>query len=156
MTPEGAERLDRRSEVLNDALAKEVERNVRRREGAGSAAGELAEPRELKDMPTPLDSDPRKRRAMKAATVAASSGSSQMEGSRAVADESRMDVEGDERDESRSSMEPSIRRRIVMKTSTEESRMDDEGKEGDGFRSSTTPNTRRRFVTNDTTGREQI
>ena len=29
MTPEGAERLDRRSEVLNEALAKELERNVR-------------------------------------------------------------------------------------------------------------------------------
>ena len=57
-------------------------------------------------MPIPPDSDPRKRRAMKAATVAASSGSSQMEGSRAVAetptqqnsmaDGSRMDVEGEE------------------------------------------------------------
>ena len=32
-TPEGAERVDRRSEVLNEALAKEVERNVRRRRG---------------------------------------------------------------------------------------------------------------------------
>ena len=31
-TPEGSERLDRRSEVLNEVLAKEVERNVRRRE----------------------------------------------------------------------------------------------------------------------------
>ena len=35
MTPEGTERLDRRSEVLNEALAREVERNVRRREEAG-------------------------------------------------------------------------------------------------------------------------
>ena len=31
-TPEGAEGLDRRSEVLNEALAGEVERTVRRRE----------------------------------------------------------------------------------------------------------------------------
>ena len=54
MTPEGAERLDRRSEVLNEALAKEVERNVRRREEAGSAVGELAVPRESKDVPMPL------------------------------------------------------------------------------------------------------
>ena len=63
----------------------------------------MAVPQELKDMPIPPDSDPRKRRATKAATAAASSGSSQMEGSRAVAetptqqnsmaDESRMDVE---------------------------------------------------------------
>ena len=35
---------------------------------------------------------------MKAATAVASSGSSRMESSRAVADESRMDVEGEERD----------------------------------------------------------
>ena len=32
ITPEGAERLVRRSEVLNEALAKEVDRNVRRKE----------------------------------------------------------------------------------------------------------------------------
>ena len=43
-TPEGAERVDRRSEVLNEALAKEVEtkeveRNVRRRAEIGSATG---------------------------------------------------------------------------------------------------------------------
>ena len=58
-------------------------------------------------MPIPPDSDPTKRRVMKAATAAASSGSSQMEDSRAVAetprqqnsmtDESRLDVEGEER-----------------------------------------------------------
>ena len=71
-------------------------------------------------MPLPPDSDPRKRRGIKAATVASSSGSSQMEGNRAVAetaaqqktmtDESRMDVEGGERDESRSSKVQNIRR----------------------------------------------
>ena len=55
-TPEGAERQDRRSEVLNEALAKEVERDVRRREDIGSTAGELAVPQELKDMPIPPDS----------------------------------------------------------------------------------------------------
>ena len=38
-TPEGAERVDRRSEVLNEALAKEVETNVRRRAEIGSATG---------------------------------------------------------------------------------------------------------------------
>ena len=41
-TSEGAECPDQRSRVLNEALAKEVERNVRRREEIGSAAGELA------------------------------------------------------------------------------------------------------------------
>ena len=48
-------------------------------------------------MPIPPDSDPRKRPTMKAATAVASSDSSQMESSRAVTDESRVDVEGEER-----------------------------------------------------------
>ena len=43
MTPAGAERLDRRSEVLNEAVAREVERNVRRREEIGNAAGEFSQ-----------------------------------------------------------------------------------------------------------------
>ena len=49
-------------------------------------------------MPIPPDSDPRKRRVMNAVTAVASSGSSQMESSRAAADESRMDVEAEERE----------------------------------------------------------
>ena len=120
---------------MNEALAKEVERNVRRREEIDSTAGELAVPHELKDVPIPPGSDPRERRVMKAATVAASSGGSQMEDSRAVAetptqqhsmaDESRMKVERKERDESRSSTEPNTRRRIATKTSMEESRSDE-------------------------------
>ena len=102
-TPEGSERLDRRREVLNEALAKEDERIVRRRrEEVGNTVGALAAPRE------------------KAATVAASSGSPQMESSRAVADESRMDVEGGEREDFRSSNAQSIRRRIMTKASIEE------------------------------------
>ena len=66
---------------------------------------------------------------MKAATAVVSSGSWQMEGSRAVAetptqqnsmaDGSRMDVEGEERDESRSSNAQNIRRRIMTKTMEE-------------------------------------
>ena len=155
-TSESAERPDRRSEVLNEALAKEVERNVRRREEIGSTAGELAVPQELKDMPIPLGSDPRKMYAMKAATAAASSGGSQVEGSRAVAetpkqlnsmaDVSRTDVEEEERDESVSSKAQNIRRRSVTKSSTKESRMGSEGEQGDEFRSSTLPNTRRRIA----------
>ena len=154
-TPHVAERPDRRSEMLNEALAKEVERNVKRREEIGNTAGELAVPQELKDMPIPPDSDLRRRRAMRAETEAASSSSSQMEGSRAVAETptqqnsraagSRMDVEGKERDESRSSKAQNITRRIMTKTSMERSRMDDEGEEEDELRSSTIPNTRRRM-----------
>ena len=101
------------AKVLNEALAKEVERNVRRSEEFGSTPGELAVPREVKETHIPPDSDPRKRRAMKAATVAAINNSSQMEGScvvaktstqqNSVASGSRKDVEEEERDESRSS-----------------------------------------------------
>ena len=71
-------------------------------------------------MPIPPDSDPRQRRAMKAATAAASSGRSEMEDSRAVAqtptqqnstaDGSRMDVEEEEGDESRSPKAQNTRR----------------------------------------------
>ena len=146
-TPEGAERPDRRSEVLNEALAKDVERHVRRREEIESTAGELAAPQELEDLPVPPGSDPRKRRATKAVSAVASSGSSQMESSRAVTDESRMDVEQEERDESRSSKAQNTRRRIMTQASMEESQMDDEGKERDESRSSTEPNTRRRIAT---------
>ena len=105
--PGCSDRLNRRCEVLNEALAKEVGRNVRRRKEIESTAGELAAPQESKDVPIPPHSDPRKRRVTKAATAAASSGRSQMEGGHAVAvtpkqqnettDESRMDVEGEER-----------------------------------------------------------
>ena len=76
-------------------------------------------------MPIPLDSDPRKRRAMNAMTADASSGSSQMESSHAVADESRMVVEEEERDEFRSSKAQNIRRRIMKKASMEESKSDE-------------------------------
>ena len=66
---------------------------------------------------------------MKAATAAVSSGSSQKEDSRAqtptqqcsTTDESRIDVEAEEGDESRSSTAPNTRRRIVTKVTTQES-----------------------------------
>ena len=67
-----------------------------------------------------------------------------MESSRAVADESRMDVE---RDELRSSEAQNIKRRKMTKTSMEESRMDDEGRERDESGSSEAQNTRRRKTT---------
>ena len=96
--------------------------------------GELTVPQELKDVPIPPDSDSGKRRPMKASTAAASSGSSQMVGSRAVAetptqqisttDESRMDVEG-ERDESISSKAQNTRRQITTKTSMDENNSDE-------------------------------
>ena len=64
-----------------------------------------------------------------------------------MADGSRMDVEGEERDEPRRSKAQSIRRRIMTKTSMEESQKNDEGEEGDAFRNSTVPNTRQLIAT---------
>ena len=66
----------------------------------------MAVPRESKGALIPPDSDSRKRRAVNAATVAVSSSSSQLEGSRAVAETqqssmaggSRMDVGEEERE----------------------------------------------------------
>ena len=91
-------------------------------------------------MPITPNSDPRKRHAMKSTTVAASSSSSQIEGSRAVAETptqhnsmaggSRMDVDAEERHESRSSKAQNIRRRTRTKASMEESRMEDERERG--------------------------
>ena len=51
------------------------------------------------------------------------------------------------RDADTARFELNIRRRTMMKTSTEESRMDDEGEEGDELRGSTAPKSRRRMVT---------
>ena len=73
---------------------------------------------------------------MKAATAAASSGTTQMEDSRAVAesltqqnsttDESRMNVEWEKRDEFRSSTAPNTRQRFATETSLEENKKSDE------------------------------
>ena len=107
-------------------------------------------------MPIPPDSDSKKRRAMKAATVAASSSGSQMEGTVRLQRGRHSKIRWqtgqewtsrEKRDESSSSMALNIKRRILTKTSTEGSRMDDEGEEGDEFSSSTVPNTRRRIAT---------
>ena len=56
---------------------------MKQRSRKHNTAGELAAPQELKDVPIP---PPRKRRAVKAATAVASSGSSQIESRRAVAE----------------------------------------------------------------------
>ena len=58
------------------------------------------------------------RHAVKAAMAVASSGSSRRGSNLAVTDESRMDVEGEERDESRGST-AQHRRRTMTKTSME-------------------------------------
>ena len=144
MTPEGAERLDRRSEVLNEALAKEVERNVRRRDEAGIAAGEFGSTTRAERCADPISF----RFEKEACKESSDSGCEQWQitvgkqpcSGRRVKNGCR---ERRETNESISSTEPKTRRRIVTKPSTEESRMDDGGEEGDGFRSSTATNTRR-------------
>ena len=76
-TPEGAERVDRRSEVLNEALAKEVPQRKLREMSEDEQKSEVQQ--ESKDVPIPSDSDPRKRRAIKAATATASSSCEQQQ-----------------------------------------------------------------------------
>ena len=109
----------------------------------------MAAPWSSKDVPIPRDSDPRKRRAMKAVTAVARSGSSQMESSRAVADGIRMDVKEEKRYEFRSSKAQNSRRRMMTKANGRVTN----GRRGKGMRrrdesrSSTEPKTRRRFAT---------
>ena len=61
--------MDRRNEVLNEAIAREVERNVRTREEIGHARRKVTAQEDLRESPTPPDPDPRKIPEMKAATV---------------------------------------------------------------------------------------
>ena len=43
-TPQGAERLDRRSEVINEALIEEVQRGEQRKKSCDDTAAEILEP----------------------------------------------------------------------------------------------------------------
>ena len=109
-TPEGAaERLDRRSEVLNEALAKETERNVRRRKEVGTTARELAAPRAI-----PAGSDPLKNVQGK-----------QRQQLRAVAAHTWKAAVHSGRDEFRSSKAQNIGRRMTTKAPMDESQMDE-------------------------------
>ena len=105
-TPHGAERLDRREEVINEALAEEVRRGEQRKKRSdgttaavpetGSAAPEpmagSAAP-ELREDPIEPDPNPMRRMLMKSASSTAS-GSGQQREKRPIPDgQSRMQVE---------------------------------------------------------------
>ena len=108
--------------MLNEALAKEVERNVTRREEIGNTE-ELAVPQELKDISIPPDSDPRKRRAMKAATAAARrwKAAVQLQRRRHIKIRGQTSQEWTSRvKRQRSSKAQNIRRRIMTKWMTKE------------------------------------
>ena len=149
---------------MNDALAKEVDRNVRGRGETESTAGELAAPQESKDVPIPPDSNPRKRRAMKAVTAVARSGKladgkqpcsgrgakNGRRGRREIRIQKFKSTEHQETNNHKGikgrvkanpgvRQNPNTRRRIVTKTSLEESQMDDQGKEREESRSATEP-----------------
>ena len=78
-TPHGAERLNRREEVINEALAEEVRKGEQRRketDGAATAAsGMTAEstPTEWRENPIEPDPNPKRRMLMKSTSLTASS-----------------------------------------------------------------------------------
>ena len=72
LTPQGAERLDRRNEVINDALAEEVRsaQERKRRDADAAAATPKTEPaapaaRDSRESPVELDPNLKKRLLMK-------------------------------------------------------------------------------------------
>ena len=100
ITPHGAERLDRRNEVINEALAKEAQRGEQRKKRSDKAttAARESEPAasatsEPRDAPVEPEANPKRRLLMKSASSPAS-GSGQQKEKRSIPDyESRMQFE---------------------------------------------------------------
>ena len=79
ITPQGAENLDRRSEVINEALAEEIQRNDQKKERSGRVVTAAPAPKfaastphELRENPIEPYPNPKKRLFMKSASSAAS------------------------------------------------------------------------------------
>ena len=120
-TPHGAERLDRRNEVINEALAEEVRRGEERKKRSDSATAEVPETESRED-PIEPEVNPNRRLLMKSASLTAS-GSGQRKEKRSIPDdESRMQVEDTsetvtgERAAVPAAPSASIRRRIAVKS----------------------------------------
>ena len=128
-TPHGAERLDRRNEVINEALAEEVRRGEQRKKRSDRAivavpetepaASAAPEPREA---PVEPEANPKRRLLMKSASLTAS-GSGQQRQKRSIPDdESGMQVEDTpetgtgEGTASPAAPSANIRRRIAVKS----------------------------------------
>ena len=76
-TPHGAQRLDRRNEVINEALAEEVRREEQRKRRSDRAAAETPETEptaasERREDPIELDPNPKRRLLLKSASPTAS------------------------------------------------------------------------------------
>ena len=128
-TPHGAERLDRRNEVIDEALAEEVRREEQWKKRSDRAAAEapeteptaapVSEPRE-----DPIESypNPKRRLFMKSASLTASGSGQEREWKAIPDDESGMQVEdkpeidNEERAEPPEVSSTNIRRRIAMKS----------------------------------------
>ena len=122
-TLEGSERLDRRSEVLNEAFATEVERNVRRRvmkaataAASSSSIGDGRQPCSCRDADTSKFCDRPKMEERET--------NPEVRKHRTPDDERSMEefykwMTKEERDELRISTAPNTRRRIATKTSLE-------------------------------------
>ena len=98
--PHGAQRLDRRNEVINDALAEEVRREVQRKKRSDRAAAEALETEptasaasEPREDPIEPDPNPKRRLFMKSASLTASGSGRHREGKAIPDDESGMQVE---------------------------------------------------------------
>ena len=128
-TPHGAERLERREEVINEALAEEVRRReLRKKETdrvATAAPGMTAESAtaEWRENPIEPDPNPKRRMLMKSTSLTASSSSGPGKEKRTKSDaDSRMQVEStsmptiNESTESSETLDANTQRRIVGKS----------------------------------------
>ena len=128
-TPHGTERLERREEVINEALAEEVRRKEQRKKEtdrvATAAPGITAEsaPAGWREDPIEPDPNPKKRMLMKSTSLTASSSSGHNREKRTKSDgESNMQVEStsvpttNESTELSETLAENTRRRIVGKS----------------------------------------
>ena len=98
-TPHGAERLNRREEVINEALAEEVQINDQRRKEtnrvATAASGMTTEsaPAEWREVPIEPDPNPKRRMLMKSTSLTASSSGHKRERRSKSDEELRVQVE---------------------------------------------------------------
>ena len=125
-TPHGAERLDRRNEVINEALTEEVRRGGQRKTRSDRATVAVPETEsaapEPRENPSEPEANPKRRLLMKSASLTAS-GSGQQRQKRATPDdESGMQVEDTpetgtgEGTASPAAPSANTRRRIVVKS----------------------------------------
>ena len=86
ITAQGAERLDRRSEVINEALAEEIQRGEQRKMRSDKSAGAIPE-LEPAVRESPIEPDPNpKRRLLRKSASSAASGSGQQGAKRPATD----------------------------------------------------------------------